>query len=191
MPYRIFAFFPYPNWGRAAYIDSMSRSLAKLPISPVKTVLVWAMQWGLWLLFADNAGIREMCIGAIAAGFATLGEMVFACQLHKDYHFRSRDLLQIHWLFWYTITGACEVMQGLGRQLFTKRGADSFVGAVPFNMGGDTPTAAGRRCLAITYTTATPNCIVLGLEPKKKLLLYHQIIKGPIRSLTKNLGARP
>jgi multisubunit Na+/H+ antiporter MnhE subunit len=169
----------------------VTKALSKRRISPVKALITWALQWGLWLLFAGNTGIREMGIGLIATGLATLGEVVFACQLRGDYHFRFRDLLQIYWLFWYTITGACEVMQGLTRQLFTKRGADSFIGAVPFDIGGDTPSAAGRRCLAITYTTATPNCIVFGLEPKKKLLLYHQIIRGPIRSLTKNLGARP
>lgn len=169
----------------------MARKLTKLRIPVVKTAITWAIQWGLWLLFADNAGIREMCIGALAAGFATLGAMVFGSQLIESFKFRLRDLLQGLRMFWCLIMGTGEVMLGLYQQLFTRRGAGSFIRAVPFKIGGNSPEECGRRVLAITFTTATPNFIIFGLVPEKKILLYHQIVKGEVRAMTRNLGARP
>jgi hypothetical protein len=82
-------------------------------------------------------------------------------------------------------------MIGLYKQLFTKRGAESFIGAVPFKYGSQNGFAAGRRVLAITYTTATPNSIVFGILPDSKLFLYHQIRRTKIHQVTRNLGARP
>ena len=91
-----------------------------------------------------------------------------------------------------SVSGTVEVLHGLAKQLFTAGGAPSFLAAVPFEIGSqDDPTEAGRRALATTYTTATPNFVVLGLVNEQGLMLYHQIIPGDVLTMTRRLGARP
>lgn len=63
------------------------------------------------------------------------------------------------------------MFKALGKQLFTKKGADSLIRAVPFEVGDDDAHSAARRALAVTYTTLTPNFVVLGIAHKQALLL--------------------
>jgi hypothetical protein len=79
----------------------------------------------------------------------------------------------------------------LAKQIFTREGAASFTAAVPFTVGRDTPVTMGRRALAVTYTTITPNFVVLGIVKEPGLLLYHQIVPGKILRMTRHLGAKP
>ncbi len=92
---------------------------------------------------------------------------------------------------WYGVSGTWEILQGIGKQLFTKNGAASYLAAVPFEVGSDSPACAGRRTLAVLYTTMTPNFVVIGIIPEQALLLYHQIVPGEVLAITRNLGAKP
>ena len=49
----------------------------------------------------------------------------------------------------------------------------------------------GSAALEITYTTATPNFVVLGIVREQGIMLFHQVLKGDIIQMTQNLGARP
>jgi hypothetical protein len=62
---------------------------------------------------------------------------------------------------------------------------------VPFEAGGDDEASAFRRALAIAWTTATPNFVIVGVDRRRGLLVYHQVRKSGIPEMTKKLGARP
>ena len=47
--------------------------------------------------------------------------------------------------------------------------------AVSFDAGGDGPGDTGRRALAEALGSLTPNTIVVGVDPDKKLILVHQL----------------
>ena len=70
--------------------------------------------------------------------------------------------------------------------------AGSLLAAVPFESGrpGD-PLAEARRALAVTYTTITPNVIVLGIVREQGLMLYHQIVGDASLEIARRLGAKP
>jgi multisubunit Na+/H+ antiporter MnhE subunit len=142
-------------------------------------VLTWLVHWGLWLAYTANVGFRELIAGATAL-VSTIAMWVFLCQSKVKFKLRWRDIIQGWRLPWYAIDGTLEVMHGLAKQLFTRNGAPSFTGTVPFDVGGDDPESAGRRALAISYTTITPNFVVLGIIPEQRLLLYHQIVPGEV-----------
>lgn len=146
--------------------------------------------WVLWLAYTNNVGIREIIAGVAAAGISTVAVSLFAIQGKLRFAFRSRDLFQAIYLPGYALEGTWEILQALCKQLFTSKGAASFTGAVRYDVGGDDPLSAGRA-LAVTYTTLTPNFIVLGIAHDQKLMIYHQIIRGKILTMTRNLGARP
>lgn len=146
---------------------------------------------GLYLLFTDDADIRELMASVVVAALALSAALVMARGGDIHFHLRMRDLIQAWRLPWYAVSGTVEVLQGLARRLAGARRAPSFLAAVRFDVGGADPAEAGRRALVVTYTTATPNFIVLGPIPEQHLLLYHQIIPGDVRKMTANLGARP
>ena len=153
--------------------------------------LTAAANWILWLVYTNNVGIREILVGAAAAALSTVAAVLFASKGNVRFAFRWRDVFQGVYLIWYALQGTWETMQALGKQLFTKEGAASFTGAVAYAPTSDDPLSAGRRALAVTYTTITPNFVVLGIASDQKLLLYHQIVRGKVLKMTQHLGAHP
>ena len=148
-------------------------------------------QVALYLCFTANTGVRELVASVIVAAIATFGTFVFARQAGIKMHLRWRDIIQLWRIPWYALSGTWAILHGLMLQLFSTNGAPSFLAAVRFDIGGDDPASAGRRALAVFYTTMTPNFVVLGLFPNQKLLLFHQIIPGQVLRMTQKLGARP
>jgi hypothetical protein len=144
----------------------------------------------LYLTFAFNIGIRELVVSILVGTIATIAVVVF--MVTSDAHFtpRLRDLMQAFRLPGQIISGTGQVLEGLRRQLFTPRGADSVLAAVPFDVGQlNNPVEAGRRALAITYTTAAPNFVVLGIVEQQQIMLYHQIVPTTVPTMTQKLGA--
>ena len=144
----------------------------------------------LYLAFTSKMGFRELIAGGLVCIIATVATLVFSTTGRVRFRFHWTDLIQAWRIPWYAITGTFEVLQGLYRQLFTRAGALSFLSARRFQIGDrDSPYGHGRFALTITYTTSTPNSIVLDIIPEQKLLLLHQIIPGKIHTMTRNLGA--
>ena len=92
---------------------------------------------------------------------------------------------------WNICKGTGELFIAAYNQISRRKGADNYLATVAFQYGGDDSRSAARRMLAVSYTTLTPNFIVLGLVPEAKLMLYHQVQKGEVSQLTQNLGATP
>ena len=147
---------------------------------------------GLYLAFTSNVDAREAVAAVPVAAVATVAVLVVAHAGKVSFRFRPRDVAQAWRMPWYALTGTGEVLKGLAMQLFTSGGAPSFLAAVPFDVGEKDDVAdAGRRALAVTYTTATPNFVVLGVIEEQRLMLYHQIVPGDVIAVTRKLGARP
>jgi multisubunit Na+/H+ antiporter MnhE subunit len=162
--------------------------------SSPKTLLIVFLNaiiyFALYLAFTSNTGFRELIAGAFVAGVATLATLVFSSAGKVQFRFQLRDVLEAWRIPWSVVSGTVEVLHGLSKQLFTRAGAPSFLAAVPFRTGNPRSLATHGRCaLAVTYTTATPNFIVIGIIEEQKLLLYHQILPGEVITMTRNLGA--
>ena len=61
---------------------------------------------------------------------------------------------------------------------------------VPFDGGGDDLNGSARRTLAISYSTISPNTIVLGIDRERNLLLLHEMVPAETPWIAKQLGAR-
>jgi multisubunit Na+/H+ antiporter MnhE subunit len=160
-------------------------------VSFLQLLLIWASQWILWLVFAASLDSHELLFGLLASGMATLGAVIFSRQIWQDFTFRWQWVMEGFRIPWYAVSGTGQVLFGLYQQSFTLRRAASVLVGVPFVVGGRNAKAAARRVLAVTYTTATPNSIVVGIARKQRLMLVHQIVPGPIKVMTRRLGARP
>ena len=71
-----------------------------------------------------------------------------------------------------------------------RKPAKSLFYSVPFDTGGDSDEDAFRRALAVGYTTATPNFVVVGIDREHRRLVFHQIEDSEVPEMTKQLGAR-
>ena len=152
----------------------------------------FAAHAGLYFAFTANVGVREIVAAAATAAVATAAVLVFARAGQASFRFRAGDVAAAWRMPWYALTGTAQVLQGLWKQLAHPNRASTVLAAVPFDMGeADDRRAAGRRALAVTLTTATPNFVVLGLVEEQGVMLYHQIVPADVTRLTRRLGARP
>jgi hypothetical protein len=145
---------------------------------------------GLWFLFVDKSSAGEWVLGLASATLATIGVVVFYCC--ADIRFRPTiPMILEGWrLPGYVISGSWEIFKALAKQLATAKGADSHLAAIPYESCEDNPRAAARRTLEVTYSASTPNFVIVGIVREQGLLLFHQILKGDIRQMTQNLGAK-
>jgi multisubunit Na+/H+ antiporter MnhE subunit len=157
--------------------------------------ITWAVTfialYGLYLLFVSTLTKPELIAGIFCTLIATLAAGVFGTVGVVHFKPTLREILEAWRLPYYAVQGSWELFKALANQLFRKKGADSLLRAVPFEVGDDDAHSAGRRALAVFYTTLTPNFVVLGIAHKQALLLYHQVLPGKVLQMTINLGARP
>lgn len=146
---------------------------------------------GTWICFTAKLELMELIFGAVAATIGVVGYLVFRRAVPIVFRPRVIDVLQAWRIPWYMIAGAVEIMHGLGRQLFSRAGAPSLVRTVAYDTPGPKDEAMSRQVLAVTYTTITPNFIVLGILSHKHQMLYHQILPTGVLQITRNLGAEP
>lgn len=154
-------------------------------------LITYVVLYGVYLLFVSTLTKPELLAGIVMAAIATVASGAFGTV--GVVHFRPtlRQLLEAWRLPYYAVQGTWELSKAFAKQLFTKRGAESLIRAVPYEVGDDGAHAAAQRALAVTYTTLTPNFVVLGIAHKQQLLLYHQVLAGEVLQMTINLGARP
>ncbi len=69
--------------------------------------------------------------------------------------------------------------------------AESLYRVSPFATADEDPDHLGRRVLATAYSTATPSIIVIGIDVDQRRMLFHQIKRRDLPSMTKALGAYP
>ena len=151
----------------------------------------WVILIGVFLLFTSSLERIEVYVGIGAAAIAAIASAVFESLGVVAFRPRLRDLIQAWRIPWYMLTGSWELLKATAMQMFTRRGAQSIVFGVPFDMGLEKdPPSAARRALAVVYTTMTPNFVVLGLDGRNQLMLYHQVLSSPVLEMTKELGAR-
>lgn len=143
-----------------------------------------------WIVFSFSVHPQELAVGAgcvlLAGGFAVFAES----QEPTPFRPSLGDLLQGWRLPWNAITDSVAISLTLLRSLWGRRPAPLYR-AVPFVAGNeDNPGDTARRVLAVAYTSVTPNSVVVGVDMRRSLLLYHQIERNPTPVLTRNLGAR-
>ena len=157
--------------------------------------LIWAVHFvvllGLWFVFVGKVGWNEVIAGTIGCAIAATAAQIVWAQHVAAIRGHARWLLEMWRLPKYMITGSWEIFGVLFRQLFGGRPAESLLLAVPYEAVGDDDASAALRALAITYTTSTPNFVVIGVDRKRGQLVYHQIKRSKVLQVTKNLGARP
>ena len=144
-----------------------------------------------WIIFVGTFSLHELLIGVLGALLATAGLSIINRHYPARFHPRLRDLRSLWRLPGYLISDTWKILALRAKDLRSIRTANSLFRVVPFQAGGkEDPRATARRVLAVIYTTITPNTVVLGVNTNDQNLLLHQLVRGSVSRMTKNLGAR-
>lgn len=143
----------------------------------------------LWILFVAGVKRDEMIVGAICMVLTIWFIAYVATHECPEVRFRFRDVAQGWRIPWYLVAGAGEIFLVLMKDVLHLAPAECIYRSVPFRAGGDPPATSARRVLAVSYSTATPNFIVVGIDLKSSQMLFHQIKRSPVHEMTRRLGA--
>ncbi|MGA9884646.1 MAG: Na+/H+ antiporter subunit E [Candidatus Acidiferrales bacterium] len=156
-------------------------------ISRAPVALCWLFEWILWLVFTDNTGYRELLAGAAAAAVATYFSFSLAAR-RPGHGFRVSSGMAVIWHLPAALAHDTGVLLfALGLRLTGKRLPSGIVG-IPFGAVANSPVARGKRALATTLMTITPNTLVLGVLKEKQILFYHRLLPQPPSTLVRQLS---
>lgn len=162
-----------PQWKHCAY-------------AIVSTLVLFA----LWIVFVFSVGRNEMIVGAACSIVAGCFATFVGCRRPVPFRPSLRNWLEAWRLPWYIVNDSAVIVLAFLRDLLGRRNPSLFR-AAPFAAGSQqSQPDTARRVLAVAYTTVTPNSIVVGIDIKRNLLLFHQIERSPISRMTRNLGAK-
>jgi len=150
-------------------------------------LVTFLTQVALWILFVSNLDPLELIVALGAAALATFGAAVFEATAVGHFRPTLADLLQIRRIPSLFVSDTARVLRAVTVQVFTRRSPHSSLLALKFPQTGRSATA--RRALATTYTTLTPNSIVLGFIHDRNLMLYHELVPSPIPKILREMGA--
>lgn len=150
--------------------------------------ITWITNFVLWLIFADNYGSRELVTGAVAAALATYFVELFSARTREHFRMRIKYVAQAVHIPALLSTDTWILMVAIKRRMLGQKLPGGIV-AVHFRSGADTPVSRARRSLAITYLTLTPNTLVFDISTESQLLFFHTLIRRPVPSFLKIMGA--
>lgn len=152
---------------------------------------LWAMEWGafflLWLLFAFSLKLSELIAGALAAVAAVIATELVRLQPLVRARFRSRWLTSLWRLPFDALRESLLAYRFLLAQIFRRR--SSTMTAFILHAKTDEPRLWGKRALAISVVSATPNSVVLGYDAEQDRLLIHQLYASPPPPILQVMGA--
>ncbi len=141
------------------------------------------------MVFVAGLKGQEMLVGAIctAASAAFLCYAWRARPVHLE--FKAPDVIQGWRVPGDIVKDAGVVCRVLYRDLFRLRKVDSAYVVHHFEASETNRLKRAREVLAVTYMTASPNTIVLGVDQEAKLILLHQLEAEPLPEVARALGA--
>jgi hypothetical protein len=139
-------------------------------------VVWWVLLMSFWVVIDDSLGLSELLAGAGAAALgATVAEFA-------SYQAATRFRMRIEWLVpalslpGRLVADTALVFAALYKQLV--RGEEPRSGFRQQHVRYGTNTAEGktRRALLVAGRSFTPNGFVLGIDPEREVMVFHQLV---------------
>lgn len=141
-----------------------------------------------WIACVPTVRTHELLVGAGAVLLSVASSLFVVRTLPLRFRPSMAEIAQIWRVPSTVVLDLFQITLVLARD-FAGQTAPSLFRSAPWrpirNNGEDT----AKRALAITYTTVSPNCIVVGIDCKRGQILLHQLKADPVPTLTQNLGA--
>ena len=126
------------------------------------------------MLFVASFAIHEMLVGIVASAATVVFSLFVARESKVELILKFRDLAQCWRIPFYVLSGVTEITLVLLKDLLQIAPPGSFYRVCGFDTSTHDPLRMSRTILAIAYTTAAPNCIVLKVDPTQSRMLFYQ-----------------
>ncbi len=138
-------------------------------------LLWWAALFGWWfVLSGTNAGLEEL-----AAACAALLGALLALALRRAgllrYRFEARWLAKLLRVPWKVVRELGIVFGALALHMAGQRRLSSRYRAFEFPAGGDDPTSAGRRAVAVEGDALSANTLPVDVDRERGVALRHEL----------------
>ena len=143
-----------------------------------------------WILFVGGIRRDEMLVG-VGVVFLTAA-FVYQVWRIETLHiaFRLRDVVQGWRVPGYVLRDTCVISSVLLRDLLGMALADSLYRVSELKRVKPKPRQAARQVLITLFTTMSPNSIVIGIDPNRDRILFHQLQRGSITKMDMALGVK-
>ena len=157
-----------------------------------RTVISIVVLMGLeWVLLVGGVKPQEMLVGALSVIAATAFLSSILRSQKMELNFTFRDVAKIWRVPWYILDNTLTLCDVLIKDVFGLQPAGSYYRVSGFKTSKTDPTLVARRVLATAYTTVSPNSIVIGIDYEQSRMLLHQVKRGEVSKMTKQLGGQP
>ena len=143
-----------------------------------------------WVWLVAGTHLHEMIVGGVVVVAATLFLRAVQRSSRTAIRLEWKDIAQGWRIPWYIASGIWKITLVLFEDLFHIRRAGSYYRVCGFKSSKRDPRIAARGVLATVYTTATPNFIVIGIDPELSRMLFYQIERTSVPKMTQALGAQ-
>lgn len=133
----------------------------------------------LWLFFVYQITLPEVLAGAVAAALTVFGleKSLKAEPIHFKPKFRWYAYL---WQLPGTIAKDLWVLlQTLARHM-QRKPSEALFQVSPFRTAGEESRQGAERCLATVFMSVSPNSVVVDIDAKQNLMMFHQVKKAPV-----------
>ena len=146
----------------------------------------WICFIGLWFLFVYQLSLIELVAGA-AAALATIVALELSLKV-VPLRFQPKP----SWLF-CTFKLPAIIIQDMGilvralAGLMAGKKIPSLFQVTYFSAAGEEGQANAKRTLAVAFTTVSPNSVVVGIDRKSGLVLFHELERTAVPDVLKEL----
>jgi hypothetical protein len=149
----------------------------------VRRAVAWGTAWllagALYLLLIDTTSLPELIVAAAAAAIAATGfELAREQQTAGGLSANLQWLTALHRPLLKVPSDVAALSVLAFRQLVRPRPVNGTFRAVPFRCGPDHDIEIGRRALAESFGSFSPNTIIVGVDVDRELILGHQLRPG-------------
>lgn len=144
----------------------------------------------LWLILVGSSSPHEMYVGVASVLLTMLFVHSVGHSLGINLDIRWRDLAQGVRIPWYLLTGNWEIIVVLFRDLFHVAPPQNRFRVCGFDSSRHDPVRIARTVMAVAFTTAAPNFIVIGIDPSQSRMLFHQVSPTSVQRMARALGAK-
>lgn len=141
-----------------------------------------------WLVCVSTVRWHEMLVGVGALLLSVASCLFVVSTLPLQFQPKLREIAQIRRLPAYVVSDLIEITRVLILD-YAGRRAPSLFRSAPWGPVRNTGRDTAKRALAVSYTTVSPNCIVVGIDCGRGQILFHQLKESPISTMTRTLGA--
>ncbi|HZZ39035.1 MAG TPA: hypothetical protein VFE06_07885 [Acidobacteriaceae bacterium] len=142
-----------------------------------------------WVACVSTLRSHELLVGAVAVMLSVTSCLFVARTLPLRFRPTLGEIAQMWRLPANVISDLILITLVLIRDFAGER-APSYFRSAPWSAVENSGRDTAKRALAISYTTVSPNCIVVGIDCGRGQVLFHQLKKSPVPTITRNLGAK-